>query len=284
MLNVNNIEVIYDDVILVLKGLSMEVKEGQVVALLGANGAGKTTTLKAISGLLKVEDGEVTDGTIEFMGERIDKKEAEEILRIRNKKQPVSFPSAGSFFKNPVVNRQLFESLNDRFPAMPGWKTDSDKYKLSAAWLIEQCGWKGKRHHDAGVSENHALVLVNHNNASGADIWHLAEMIIDSAAYKQMDPEVKNSMHREVARVKGFESGYYDEAAQQPNYTQTDTNTSNDALLEAMFFQLQRNNDILERLEANGLSATVSTKDMKSMKNLQEGIKDYNTIRTQSKI
>ena len=53
MLNVNNIEVIYDDVILVLKGLSLEVKEGQVVALLGANGAGKTTTLKAISGLLK---------------------------------------------------------------------------------------------------------------------------------------------------------------------------------------------------------------------------------------
>jgi len=82
MLNVNNIEVIYDDVILVLKGLSMEVKEGQVVALLGANGAGKTTTLKAISGLLKVEDGEVTDGTIEFMGERIDKKEAEEIVRL----------------------------------------------------------------------------------------------------------------------------------------------------------------------------------------------------------
>ena len=82
MLNVNNIEVIYDDVILVLKGLSMEVKEGQVVALLGANGAGKTTTLKAISGLLKVEDGEVTGGAIEFMGERIDKKEAEEIVRL----------------------------------------------------------------------------------------------------------------------------------------------------------------------------------------------------------
>ena len=63
MLNVNNIEVIYDDVILVLKGLSLEVKEGQIVALLGANGAGKTTTLKAISGLLKVEDGEVTGGS-----------------------------------------------------------------------------------------------------------------------------------------------------------------------------------------------------------------------------
>lgn len=82
MLNVNNIEVIYDDVILVLKGLSLEVKEGQIVALLGANGAGKTTTLKAISGLLKEEEGEVTDGTIEFMGQRINGKEAEEIVRL----------------------------------------------------------------------------------------------------------------------------------------------------------------------------------------------------------
>ena len=81
MLNVNNIEVIYDDVILVLKGLSLEVNEGQIVALLGANGAGKTTTLKAISGILKVEEGEVTDGTISFMGERIDGREPEDIVR-----------------------------------------------------------------------------------------------------------------------------------------------------------------------------------------------------------
>jgi len=81
MLNVNNIEVIYDDVILVLKGLSLVVKEGQIVALLGANGAGKTTTLKAISGLLKVEEGEVTDGTIEFLGQRIDGREPEDIVR-----------------------------------------------------------------------------------------------------------------------------------------------------------------------------------------------------------
>ncbi len=82
MLNVNNIEVIYDDVILVLKGLSLEVREGQIVALLGANGAGKTTTLKAISGLLKVEEGEVTDGTIEFLDQRIDGMEAEDIVRL----------------------------------------------------------------------------------------------------------------------------------------------------------------------------------------------------------
>ena len=82
MLNVNNIEVIYDDVILVLKGLSIEVKEGQIVALLGANGAGKTTTLKAISGLLKVEEGEVTGGSIEFLGRRINVMEPEKIVRM----------------------------------------------------------------------------------------------------------------------------------------------------------------------------------------------------------
>jgi len=82
MLNVNNIEVIYDDVILVLKGLSLEVKEGQIVALLGANGAGKTTTLKAISGLLKVEEGEVTGGSIEFVGRRINNLEPEAIVRL----------------------------------------------------------------------------------------------------------------------------------------------------------------------------------------------------------
>ena len=82
MLKVNNIEVMYDDVILVLKGLSLEVGEGRIVALLGANGAGKTTTLKAISGILKVENGEVTDGSIEFRGERIDGRDPEEIVRM----------------------------------------------------------------------------------------------------------------------------------------------------------------------------------------------------------
>jgi branched-chain amino acid transport system ATP-binding protein len=82
MLKLNNIEVVYNDVILVLKGLSLEVPRGSIVALLGGNGAGKTTTLRAISGLLKAEDGELTDGSIEFMGERIDRKDPEEIVRM----------------------------------------------------------------------------------------------------------------------------------------------------------------------------------------------------------
>src|SRR5213593_145609 len=82
MLRLNNVQVIYGDVILVLKGLSLEVPERQIVALLGANGAGKTTTLKAISGLLNTEDGEVTDGRIEFLGRRIDGQDPEDICRL----------------------------------------------------------------------------------------------------------------------------------------------------------------------------------------------------------
>jgi branched-chain amino acid transport system ATP-binding protein len=82
VLSINNIEVIYDDVILVLKGLSLEVPKGNIVALLGANGAGKSTTLKAISGLLKSEEGEVTDGSIQFVDMRIDGLEPEAIVRL----------------------------------------------------------------------------------------------------------------------------------------------------------------------------------------------------------
>ncbi len=80
-LSVNNIEVIYDHVILVLKGVSLEVAEGQIVALLGANGAGKTTTLKAISNLLGAERGAVTKGSIEFGGKRIDRLNPRELVR-----------------------------------------------------------------------------------------------------------------------------------------------------------------------------------------------------------
>jgi len=81
-LSVNNIEVIYDHVILVLKGVSLSVPEGEIVALLGANGAGKTTTLKAISNLLRAERGEVTKGTIEFRGARVDRLAPAELVRL----------------------------------------------------------------------------------------------------------------------------------------------------------------------------------------------------------
>jgi branched-chain amino acid transport system ATP-binding protein len=81
LLELNNVEVIYSDVILVLKGINMAVPEGDIVALLGANGAGKTTTLKAISGLLHSEDGEVTSGSIHFQGKPIHQEDPQDIVR-----------------------------------------------------------------------------------------------------------------------------------------------------------------------------------------------------------
>lgn len=82
MLTLKNVEVIYSDVILILKGVSMEIPDGKIVTFLGANGAGKTTTLKAISGLLYTELGEVTDGSIEFDGVRINGRNPEDIVRM----------------------------------------------------------------------------------------------------------------------------------------------------------------------------------------------------------
>jgi len=82
MLKLNNIEVTYLNVIRLLHGVSLNVEDGSIIALLGANGAGKSTTLKAISGLLHIEEGEVTDGSIEWDGERIDKKSPEKIGKL----------------------------------------------------------------------------------------------------------------------------------------------------------------------------------------------------------
>jgi branched-chain amino acid transport system ATP-binding protein len=82
MLELNNVEVVYSDVIQVLRGVSMEVPEGKIVALLGANGAGKSTTLKAISGLLRAQEGEVTRGSIELDGQRIDQFSPEKIVQL----------------------------------------------------------------------------------------------------------------------------------------------------------------------------------------------------------
>lgn len=116
MLRLNNIEVIYNDVILVLKGLSLEVQEGRIAALLGTNGAGKSTTLKAISGLLKPEDGEVTDGSVEFLGQEIHRLPAEEIVR------------RGIF--QVMEGRRVFEHLSVEENLLAGGYTRSDRRQL----------------------------------------------------------------------------------------------------------------------------------------------------------
>ncbi|MEW5762169.1 MAG: ABC transporter ATP-binding protein [Bacillota bacterium] len=116
MLVLNNVEVIYDRVILVLKGMSLSVPEGSIVALLGANGAGKTTTLKAVSGLLKGENGEVTDGSIEFMGQRINGLDAEEIVR------------RGIF--QVMEGRRVFEHLTVEENLLAGAYTRRDRHGI----------------------------------------------------------------------------------------------------------------------------------------------------------
>ncbi len=82
MLEIANLEVVYNDVVLVLRGLSIEVRDGQIVALLGANGAGKTTTLRAITGLLDIHEGDITKGSITFEGEQVNGKDASTIVRL----------------------------------------------------------------------------------------------------------------------------------------------------------------------------------------------------------
>lgn len=124
-------------------------------------------------------------GIREIMGETKPvsaKAISDAICQLRQKKlpDPVSIGNAGSFFKNPLISDDKFQTLRVNFPDLPAWPQPNNLIKLSAAWLIEQRGWKGKRHHDAGVFENHALVLVNHGHASGSEIWHLAEAIIHS--------------------------------------------------------------------------------------------------------
>ena len=104
MLELKNIEVIYSEVILVLKGTSLEVPEGKIVALLGANGAGKTTTLKAISGVLRTELGEVTDGSIEFENERLDRLDPEEVVR----RGIVQVMEGRRLFEHLTVEENLF--------------------------------------------------------------------------------------------------------------------------------------------------------------------------------
>src|SRR3990172_4948140 len=82
LMQLKNIEVKYQNVILVLRGVSLQVEQGAIVSLLGSNGAGKTTTLKAISGLLRTEEGRVSDGSIEFDGKRIDNGDPQDIAKL----------------------------------------------------------------------------------------------------------------------------------------------------------------------------------------------------------
>jgi UDP-N-acetylmuramate dehydrogenase len=99
------------------------------------------------------------------------------VVRIRQRKlpDPLQIGNAGSFFKNPLVDKDSAEALRTHFPGLPAYLAGPGQTKLSAAWMLEYCGWKGHRSGDAGFSERHALVLVNHGSASGSELMELAE-------------------------------------------------------------------------------------------------------------
>lgn len=116
------------------------------------------------------------------------------IIRIRQSKlpDPAVIGNAGSFFKNPVIPRQQWDALKSAHESLPGWQQPNDAMKTSAAWLIDQCGWKGQRTGDAGTYQNHALVLVNHGHATGQDLWVFAQRIMASVQERfgiELEPE-----------------------------------------------------------------------------------------------
>ena len=120
---------------------------------------------------------------------------AEAISRLRTRKlpNPAILGNAGSFFKNPIVDAAVADALKTDHAALPVYPTgDDSQRKLSAAWLIEAAGWKGFREGDAGISAQHALVLVNHGNASGGQLLSLARRVANSVREKfsvQLEPE-----------------------------------------------------------------------------------------------
>lgn len=104
------------------------------------------------------------------------------VIDIRSSKlpDPAKIGNSGSFFKNPEIPAEQFAKLQQRFPHIISFPGSNGKIKVPAGWLIEQCGWRGTRRGDAGCYEKQALVLVNYGNASGEDIWRLAQDIVAS--------------------------------------------------------------------------------------------------------
>lgn len=120
----------------------------------------------------------------------------ETVCRIRQRKlpDPTVLPNAGSFFKNPIIEKDKFYQIKENFKDFRGYEMPDGRIKVFAAWLIEKCGWKGFRDGNAGVHQNHALILVNYGNATGAEIFNLSNKIKDSVLQKfdiLLEPEVE---------------------------------------------------------------------------------------------
>ncbi|OOG45939.1 UDP-N-acetylmuramate dehydrogenase [Rhodanobacter sp. C01] len=119
---------------------------------------------------------------------------AEAVVHLRTSKlpDPMVIGNAGSFFKNPIIDAALADALKREHPGLAVWPQPDGRCKISAAWMIEAAGFKGVREGDAGISNRHALVLVNHGKASGPELWALAQRVIAGVEAKfgvRLEPE-----------------------------------------------------------------------------------------------
>jgi UDP-N-acetylmuramate dehydrogenase len=135
--------------------------------------------------LVRLDYGSLND-EIKKLGEVSLKNIRHSVINIRRSKlpDPEITGNAGSFFKNPVVSNVVAEDLKKNYPDMPLYEGHSGAFKLAAGWLIDKCGWKGKRIGDAGVHDKQALVLVNYGKSSGREIFDLSEKIRESVIEK----------------------------------------------------------------------------------------------------
>lgn len=115
------------------------------------------------------------------------------VIRSSKLPDPAKLGNSGSFFKNPIIGKRQFNQLQKQFPQIVFYPQSDGKFKIPAGWLIEQCGWKGKRVGNTGSHAKQALVLVNYGDATGKEIWRLAQQIIKSVEKKYgilLKPEV----------------------------------------------------------------------------------------------
>lgn len=135
----------------------------------------------------KLQEMNITEPTV--------KNVSDAVIAIRQSKlpDPKEVGNSGSFFKNPVVTEQQFQSILKEHETMPFYRLSEDEVKIPAGWLIEQCGFKGKQVGNTGTYKNQALILVNHGNATGQEIWNFAQQIQQTVQEKfniLLEPEV----------------------------------------------------------------------------------------------
>jgi UDP-N-acetylmuramate dehydrogenase len=159
--------------------------------------ANKGIIVEVVLRLTKHWQANLTYRGLDTLPENVSAKEVfQKVIDIRQSKLPApdKLPNAGSFFKNPVVNNQLFNQLTEKYPEIPAYPQNNGQVKLAAGWLIEKSGLKGFRLGDVGVDKTQALVLVNYGSKDGQDILKLAKYVQEKVLEKFdvfLQPEVR---------------------------------------------------------------------------------------------